>query len=83
MLNCDCYKAIVVTILLSPKKKRAQTCFKILSKNVFTNHIYLIYMYKEDLALDNQQRLIYHKKQATNQHMHTHTNIHTHTYIYI
>ena len=26
-----------------------------------TNHIYLIYMYKEDLALDNQQWLICHK----------------------
>ena len=25
------------------------------------NLIYLIYMYKEDLALDNQQRLICHK----------------------
>ena len=27
------------------------------------NHIYLIYIYKEDLALNNQQRLICHKTQ--------------------
>ena len=26
-----------------------------------TNHIYLIYMYEEDLALNNLQGLIYHK----------------------
>ena len=30
-------------------------------KNVFTNHVFNIYMYKKDLALDNQQRLICHK----------------------
>ena len=30
-------------------------------KLLFTNHIYLIYMYKEDLALNNQQGLICHK----------------------
>ena len=28
---------------------------------MFTNPIYLIYMYKEDLALNNLQWLIYHK----------------------
>ena len=28
-----------------------------------SNHIYLIYMYKEDLALINLQRLICHKVQ--------------------
>ena len=28
------------------------------------NHIYLIYMYKEDLALNNLQWLIGHKTQA-------------------
>ena len=27
------------------------------------NHIYLIYMYKEDLALNDQQWFIYHKTQ--------------------
>ena len=26
--------------------------------NVFTNHIYLIYMFKEDLALDNREGYI-------------------------
>ena len=30
-------------------------------QNVFTNYIYLIYMYKEDLALNNLQWLICHK----------------------
>ena len=42
-------------------------CFKLIKKcylqNVFTNHIYLIYMYEEDLALNNQQWLICHKTQ--------------------
>ena len=28
---------------------------------MFTNQIYLIYMYKEDLALNNPQCLIWHK----------------------
>ena len=28
---------------------------------MLTNHIYLIYMNKPDLALDNQQWLIFHK----------------------
>ena len=31
------------------------TYLKILSKNVFTNHIYLINMYKQDLAFNNLQ----------------------------
>ena len=30
-------------------------------QNVFTNHLYLIYMYKEDLSLDNLQWLVGHK----------------------
>ena len=30
-------------------------------ENVYTNHIYLIYMYNEDLALNNLQWLICHK----------------------
>ena len=34
------------------------------------NHIYLIYMNKEDLALDNLQWLMYHKTQP-NQIMYT------------
>ena len=28
------------------------------------NHIYLIYMYKDDLAFNNQQWLIYHKTKS-------------------
>ena len=30
-------------------------------KNVFTNHIYLIYMYKKDFAWNNLQKLICYK----------------------
>ena len=33
-------------------------------QNEFTNHIYLIYMYKEDLALNNLQCLICHKAKS-------------------
>ena len=33
----------------------------IINKNQFTNHIYLIYPYKEDLTLNNLQRLICRK----------------------
>ena len=31
----------------------------------FTNHIYLIYMHKQDLALNNVQELICYKTQPT------------------
>ena len=31
---------------------------------MFTNHMYLIYMYKEDLALYNLQWLVCHKTQS-------------------
>ena len=42
--------------------------FKMSSTNyLFTNHIYLMYMHKQDLALNNLQRLICHKTQPTNQ----------------
>ena len=34
-------------------------------QNVFINHIYLIYMYEKDVALNNLQRLIIHKKNQT------------------
>ena len=34
-------------------------------KNVFTNDTLLIYMYEEDFAFNNLQRLIYHKKNQT------------------
>ena len=33
---------------------------------IFTNHIYLIYMYKQDLVYNNLQGLICHKIQPTN-----------------
>ena len=42
--------------------------FKMLPTNyLFTNHIYLIYMYKQDLALNNLPRLVCHKTQPINQ----------------
>ncbi len=34
-----------------------------------SNHIYLIYMYKEDLALNNLQWLIHHKSQIKSNHI--------------
>ena len=37
--------------------------FKNVINKLFTNHIYLIYMYKEYLALNNLQWLICHKTQ--------------------
>ena len=41
--------------------------FKMLSiKYLLTNHIYLIYMYKQDMALNNLQGLICHKTQPIN-----------------
>ena len=47
------------------------------------NHIYLIYMYKEDLELNSLQVLICHKIQANQPLQITHTHTHTHIYIYI
>ena len=35
-------------------------------QNVFTNHIYIINMYKEDLALNNLQCLICYETNPTN-----------------
>ncbi len=57
-------------------------------KNVITKMclemIYLIYMHKKDLALNNQQWLICHKTQPTNQPTNQSYNpIHTYIYIYI
>ena len=44
------------------KKKRAQTRLRMLStKCVYKSHIYLIYMCRENLALNNVQWLICHK----------------------
>ena len=33
----------------------------VIKQNVYINHVYLIYMYKQDLALNNQQVLICYK----------------------
>ena len=38
---------------------------KCCQQNMFTNHMYLIYMYKQDLAFNNLQWLIYHKNYKT------------------
>ena len=62
MLNCDCFKAIPETVLLCTKKN-FRLIYEFYLQNVFTNHIYLIYMYKEDLASYNLQWLICHKTQ--------------------
>ena len=45
------------------KKKWAQASLKNIIYKMCLEIIYLIYMYKEDLALDNQQWLICHKTQ--------------------
>ena len=58
MFSCDCYRAIVEMIQLCEKKNSGS--FK---KCVYKSYIYLIYMYKLDLALNNLQLLICHKTQ--------------------
>ena len=52
ILNCDCYIATLETILLCAKRKKMSTgSFKnVIYKNVFANHIFNIYTYKQDLA---------------------------------
>ena len=59
---------------------------------MLTNHIYLIYKFKLDLALNNLQWLLCHKTKLNqtkpNQtklfiHTHTHSHTHTHTHIHI
>ena len=45
------------------QKKTSSDSFNNVINKMFTNHIYLIYMYKEDLALNNLQWLICHKTQ--------------------
>ena len=43
-------------------QKRVNASLRMLSaKCVYKSYIYLIYMYKQDLALNKQQRLIYYK----------------------
>ena len=53
MLNCDSY----IAIPFNCGQIRAQIPLRILSKNVFSNYIY-IYIYNRDLALNNLQWLI-------------------------
>ena len=43
------------------QKNEMRLIEKSYQQNVITNHIHLIYMYKEDLTLDILQRLICHK----------------------
>ena len=66
ILNCDFYIAIFETIQLRAKKKKkwAQAHLDMLSRKcVYESDIYLIYKYKEDLALNSLQWLIFHKTQ--------------------
>ena len=61
MLDCDSYVRILETNFV---QKMSTGLFKnIILQNVFTNPIYLIYMNKQDLTLNNQQWLICHKTQ--------------------
>ena len=46
-------------------KNALRLVYKCYLQNMFTNHLYLIYMYKEDFALNNLQWLIYHKTQRS------------------
>ena len=44
-------------------KRMSLGSFKNIIEKMFTNHIYLIYMYTEDLTLNNLLGLICHKTQ--------------------
>ena len=46
-------------------RKMRSGSFKNVIKKLFSNNIYSIYMYKDDLVLNNLQWLIYHKTQPT------------------
>ena len=46
------------------KKNELRIVSKYYPQNKFTNHIYSVYMYKEDLALNNLQVLICHKTKS-------------------
>ena len=48
---------------------------KNVSNEMFTNHIYLIYIYKEDFALSNLKWLIYHKTQPTKPKLYVQTGL--------
>ena len=52
-------------------------------KNVFTNHIYLIYMYEENLEFNNRQWLICYKIVPTKQTNKQTNNLMTHTLLYL
>ena len=43
------------------KKKSSGSFKKFINKNVFINPTYSIYIYKEDLTLDDLQWLMFHK----------------------
>ena len=60
MLNCYCYIAKFETICVL-KRAQARLTMLLSTKCVYKSYIYLIYMYKEDLALNNLQWLICHK----------------------
>ena len=60
MLNCDYYIGILETIQLYAKGSTG--LFKDVSKKyVYKSYKYSMYMYKEDLALNNLQWLICYK----------------------
>ena len=59
--NCDWYLAMIETIQLNAKENQLRLIWNVTNKIFTNNHICLIYMYKHDLALNNQQWLICHK----------------------
>ena len=52
--NDSCYMEILKTIQKGLKNE-LWLIWKCYQQNLFKNHIYLIYMFKEDLALNNPQ----------------------------
>ena len=56
-LNCYFYIAVLETIQLWSQNEFVE---KFYLQNVFTNHVYLIHVYKQDLGLYNQEGLICH-----------------------
>ena len=59
MLNCDCYIAIRETILRRVETETLTRLKKLSIKRLQTP--YLIYMFKQDLTLNNLQLLIFHE----------------------
>ena len=49
-MDCDFYIAKLETIYRVQKKPQAH--FKMLLQNLYTNHVYLIYIDRHDLTLD-------------------------------